>query len=116
MATLFTEGSTVTFGINDSPIGNAIVESETIKRGSRVTMIHDANGFPTGKTVVRDFDTVTLKLQLTGVAGPSLSIGSTITLTGDAKVYMVTEASAVYTQGAYAYQNVVATINVASIT
>lgn len=115
MSTLFTEGSTVTFGINDSPIGNAIVESEQIKRGARTTMIHDANGFPTGKTVVRDFDTVTLKLQLTGAVGPSIAIGNTITL-GDGKVYMVTEASAVYTQGAYAYQNIVATINVASIT
>jgi hypothetical protein len=115
MSTLFTDGSTVTFGIGDSPIGTAIIESERIDRNTTVTKIRDANGFPTGKTVVRDFDELTLKLQLTGATGPSIANGYIITLSGDGKSYMVTKASAVYTQGQYAYQDITATIQVASI-
>lgn len=112
----FTDGSIVTFGVPDSPVGTAIAESVTYTKNSKVVKIYDALGQPTGKTVTSDFGEYVAKLQLTSVTGPTVNIGSVLNVMNSTHQVMVTKASASYTQGAYAYQSVDATDQVNSVT
>jgi len=119
MATLFTDGSTVTFGIPDSPItGLGILESHNYTKSGRVTEIRDATGYPTGKTVVVDFGQLSSKVQLTSANGPVATIGQVLTglLGASARSFMIVKASAAYTQGVYAYQNIEGVEQISTIT
>lgn len=116
MATLFTDGSTVTFGVPDSPYASGIAESVNYTKNTKVTKIYDATGYPTGKTVVLDFGEWTAKIQLTSTTGPTINNGTTLNVANNAHTVMVVKAGAVYTQGGYAYQNVEGIDQVNSIT
>ena len=113
---LFTDGSTVTFGVPDSPLAAGIAESVNYTKNTKVVRIYDANGVPTGKTVTTDFGEYTAKIQLTSTTGPTINNGSTLNVMNNAHTVMVVKAGGVYTQGAYAYQNIEAVDQVNSIT
>ena len=116
MSTSFTDGSAVIFGIPDSPITAGILESVNFSKNSKVTRIYDANGIPTGKTVTVDFGEYTAKVQLSSSTGPSMNIGTTMNTLNNTHSVMIVKASSVYTQGAYAYQNIEAVDQVNSVT
>ena len=69
-----------------------------------------------GKTVVLDFGEFTAKIQLTSANGPTINNGSTLNVANNTHSVMVVKAGAVYTQGAYAYQNIEGIDQVNSIT
>ena len=116
MATLFTDGSVVTFGVPDSPYSSAIAESVNYTKNTKVVRIYDATGYPTGKTVVLDFGEFTAKMQLTSTTGPTINNGTTLNVMNNTHTVMVVKAGSVYTQGAYAYQNIEGVDQVNSIT
>ena len=119
MSSPFTDGSTVIFGVPDSPLSAGIIESINFSKNSKVTKIYDANGQPTGKTVTVDFGEYSAKVQLgsnvTGTTGPTINIGTILNTLNNSHSVMVVKASAVYTQGAYAYQSIEAIDQVNSV-
>lgn len=102
--TIFQDGTNSTFGVPDSPVTNGIAESIQITEHSEVVILKDAKGIAVGKTIVPQLATMTAKVQLTGVNGPVYALGDVVTLGFGG--FNVTEASAAYSQGGYAYQNI----------